>query len=124
MLAAVDAERGQVVGKVRLAAHPESFRVERSGPRIFVNVPSAAQVAVIDRESMKVVATWPVTDAASNYPMALDEPNHRLFIGCRRPAKVLVYHTATGKQAAAFDIVATPTTSSTRCELAVVRHRR
>ena len=97
--------------------------MERSGPRIFVNVPSAAQVAVIDRESMKVVATWPVTGAASNYPMALDEPNHRLFIGCRRPAKVLVYDTATGKQAAAFDIVATPTTSSTRCELAVVRHR-
>ena len=68
-------------------------------------MPSAAQVAVIDRESMKVVATWPVTDAASNYPMALDEPNHRLFIGCRRPAKVLVYDTATGKQAGSFDIV-------------------
>ena len=105
MLAAVDAEGGQVLGKVRLAGHPESFQLERSGPRIFVNVPSAAQVAVIDRQSMKVVATWPVTGAASNYPMALDEPNHRLFIGCRRPAKVLVYDTATGKQAGSFDIV-------------------
>jgi len=96
--------------------------LERSGPRIFVNVPSAAQVAVIDRESMKVVATWPVTGAASNYPIALDEPNHRLFIGCRRPAKVLVYHTATESKPPRSTSSATPTTSSTRCEKAVVRH--
>jgi hypothetical protein len=37
--------------------------------------------------------------------MALDEANHRLFVGCRRPAKALLFDTANGKQVGSFDIV-------------------
>jgi DNA-binding beta-propeller fold protein YncE len=96
---------GSVAGQVKLAGHPESFQLERSGPRAFVNVPNAGHIAVVDRTAAKVVATWPVTTAAANYPMALDEDGHRLFIGCRRPAKVLVYDTTTGKELASFDTV-------------------
>jgi DNA-binding beta-propeller fold protein YncE len=54
---------------------------------------------------MKVTATWPVVTARSNYPMALDETNHRLFVGCRRPAKVLVFDTTSGKELASVDVV-------------------
>ena len=54
---------------------------------------------------MKVTATWPVVTAKSNFPMALDEANHRLFVGCRRPAKVLVFDTGSGKEIASFDTV-------------------
>ncbi len=104
-LAAVDPSDGRVLGQVKLPGHPESFQLEHNGPRVFVNVPSAGQIAVIDRSAMKIVATWPVTAARANYPMALDESNHRVFVGCRRPAKVLVYDTATGKQIGAADIV-------------------
>jgi len=104
-LASVDPAAAKVLGTVKLAGHPESFQLERSGPRIFVNVPTADQIAVVDRVTMKVVATWPVTVAKSNFPMALDEANHRLFVGCRRPAKMLVFDTATGKETASFDIV-------------------
>jgi len=104
-LAAVNAVEGRVLAQVKLAGHPESFQLERAGPRIFVNVPSADHIAVVDRTAMKVIATWPVTGARSNYPMALDEAAHRLFIGCRRPAKVLVYDTTSGKETGAFDIV-------------------
>jgi DNA-binding beta-propeller fold protein YncE len=103
-LAAINAEDGNVLGEVKLDGHPESFQLERSGARIFVNVPTARHVAVIDRRAMKVVATWPVIAAASNYPMALDESGHRLFIGCRRPATAIVYDTATGKQTGTFAI--------------------
>ena len=104
-LAAVNPVDGTLRGQARLAGHPESFQLEPSGSRIFVNVPSAGQIAVVDRAAMKVISTWPVRGAKENYPMALDEANHRLFVGCRRPAKVLVYDTTTGKQAASFDIV-------------------
>jgi DNA-binding beta-propeller fold protein YncE len=62
-------------------------------------------VAVIDRAAMKVVATWPVSAARANYPMTLDDAGQRLFVGCRRPAKVLVYSLTTGKQTAQADIV-------------------
>jgi YVTN family beta-propeller protein len=104
-LAAVGPADGKVLGEAKLAGHPESFQLERSGSRVFVNVPTADQIAVVDRAAMKVLATWPVVGAKSNFPMALDEANHRLFVGCRRPAKVLMYDTATGKESGSFDIV-------------------
>lgn len=104
-LAAIDPAAGKVIGEVKLAGHPESFQLERTGSRAFVNVPTADQIVVVDRGSLKVIATWHVETAKSNFPMALDEANHRLFIGCRRPAKVLVFDTASGKETSAFDIV-------------------
>jgi YVTN family beta-propeller protein len=104
-LAAISPGDGKVLGTVKLAGHPESFQLERTGPRIFVNVPTAAHIAVVDRNAMKVIATWPVSGAKSNFPMALDEASYRLFAGCRQPAKVLVYDTTSGKETGASDTV-------------------
>jgi DNA-binding beta-propeller fold protein YncE len=104
-LAAISPTDGKVLARVALPGHPESFQLERSGTRVFVNVPRADQIAIVDRGSMKIVATWRLGTAKSNFPMALDEANHRLFIGCRRPAKVLVYDTMIGREIASFDIV-------------------
>jgi DNA-binding beta-propeller fold protein YncE len=77
-------------GEIALAGHPESFQLESNGPRIFVNVPTARHVAVVDRVKRAVVATWPVP-AKANFPMALDEQGRRLFVGARSPALMLVY---------------------------------
>src|SRR5262249_7105960 len=104
-LAAISPADGRVLGETKLAGHPESFQLERTGSRVFVNVPTAGHTAVADRSGTKVVATWSVVTAKSNFPMALDEANHRLFIGCRRPAKVLVFDTTTGKESSSFEIV-------------------
>jgi len=104
-LAAIDPADGRKLGEIRLAGHPESFQLETAGPRVFVNVPTANHIAVLDRQAMKVLATWPVTDARANFPMALDEDGHRLFIGCRRPAKILIYDTGTGKMTGSMEIV-------------------
>ena len=59
-LCVIDAASGKRLGEVRLAGHPESFQLEKSGSRIFVNVPSAGQIAVVDRVKRTVAATWPV----------------------------------------------------------------
>jgi len=104
-IAAIDPAAGTLLGQAKLAGHPESFQLERNGARVFVNVPTADHIAVVDRSAMKVVATWPVATAKANYPMALDEAGHRVFIGCRRPAKVLVFDTTSGKETGSFDIV-------------------
>lgn len=81
---------------IPLAGHPESFQLETKGNRIFVNVPDAIHIAVVDRTSGRVTATWPTGDARENYPMALDEAAHRLYVGCRSPASLLVLDTANG----------------------------
>jgi DNA-binding beta-propeller fold protein YncE len=104
-LGVVNADLKSRVGDTMLDAHPESFQLERQGPRIFINVPKASNVSVVDRRTQSVTARWPVTGAQQNYPMSLDETNHRLFIGCRKPAKMLVLDTSSGKEIAAIDIV-------------------
>jgi len=62
-------------------------------------------VAVVDRKKRAVIATWPLSGHPANFPMALDESTHRLFIGCRKPAEVAVFDTESGKIAAKFACV-------------------
>ncbi len=103
-IGAIEAASGKRVADFKLAGHPEAFALEAGGSRIFVNVPTARQVAVIDRKKGAVVATWPLVGARSNFPMALDEATHRLFVACRHPAKLLVFDTETGKSVADLPI--------------------
>jgi len=94
---AVMNEDGTKVAEIPLDAHPESFQLEKNGPRLFVNLPKSQKVAVVDRTTASVVTTWGTGGAVSNYPMALDEEDHRLFIVCRTPAQVRVLDTNSGK---------------------------
>src|SRR6516162_2178419 len=87
-------------GTIKLAGHPESFQLEKQGWRVFVNVPDAKQIAVVDTEKDSVVTRWPMKEFQANFPMALDEPNHRLFVGCRKPARLVVFDTEAGKPVA------------------------
>jgi hypothetical protein len=103
-IAIVNARDGKQIGSIKLSAHPEAFQLERHGKRIFVNVPNSRHVAVIDRDKGEVVATWKTDLAFGNFPMALDESNHRLFIGCRLPSKLIVLNTESGAIAAKIDI--------------------
>ncbi len=91
----LDARTGEARGEVALPGHPESFQLERSGDRVFVNVPSAGEIAVVDRRKLAVTGTWRVP-ARANFPMALDEAGRRLFVGTRSPAAVLVYDIGSG----------------------------
>jgi glutamine cyclotransferase len=100
----VDAADGKHVASIKLAAHPEAFELEKQGKRIFVNVPTARQIAVVDRDKGKVIATWRTDLAFGNFPIALDETNHRLFVGCRLPSKLVVLDTESGKVIAKIDI--------------------
>jgi DNA-binding beta-propeller fold protein YncE len=95
---------GKKLADIPLDAHPESFQLEQTGARAFVNVPDRKQIEVVDLARKAVVAKWPVTSALNNYPMALDEKHHRLLIGCRAPARMLVFDTQSGRQTASLEI--------------------
>ncbi len=88
----------------KIGAHPESFQLESSGSKIFVNLPDLKQVGVIDRTT-KQVSKWPLT-LEDNFPMALDEADHRLFIVTRTPPRLAVLDTNSGKVVAALPCVA------------------
>jgi DNA-binding beta-propeller fold protein YncE len=103
-LAVIDPAAEKVVRTVKLSAHPESFQLDATDSRIFVNVPNAAQIAVVDRQRGSVVATWNLGAMRANFPMALDGAAHRLFVATRRPAALLVYDTDTGKRVTTLPI--------------------
>jgi DNA-binding beta-propeller fold protein YncE len=103
-LASLD-EKGVKVSELKLDAHPESFRLEAHGSRIFVNLPGSRKVSVLDRKTKSVLANWSTGGASANYPMALDEPNHRLLVVCRLPARLLVFDTQTGRIVGEWPVV-------------------
>jgi glutamine cyclotransferase len=107
-LGIVSAPESKAIGSIRLSAHPEAFELEKRDKRIFVNVPNARHVAVIDRDKGEVINTWKTDLAFGNFPMALDEANHRLFIGCRLPSKLVVLDMHSGEIVAKIDISGDP----------------
>src|ERR1700688_2628579 len=103
-IAAVDAMTNKRLDEVyKLGGEPESFQLEKNGPNIYVNVPDLKQIVVINRTT-KELTRWPVT-VAQNFPMALDEADHRVIVGTREPATVSVFDTGTGKMVASVPTV-------------------
>jgi DNA-binding beta-propeller fold protein YncE len=95
-IAAVDAMTNQRLDEeYKIGGEPESFQLESSGPNIYVNIPDLQQIAVINRETKKITR-WPLPGLRKNFPMALDEADHRLFIGIREPARLVVFDTTSG----------------------------
>jgi DNA-binding beta-propeller fold protein YncE len=101
-LGVLDAASGERVGDIKLDGHPESFQLEPSGARIFVNIPTARKITVVDRAKAAVVASWPV-EARDNFPMALDAEHRRLFVATRKPAKLVVFDIESGRAVAVLD---------------------
>ena len=102
-LGIIDAATGDKLGEIKLEGHPESFQLERSGPRIFINIPTSQKIVIVDREKRAIATVWPTSDATANFPMALDETHHRLFVGFRKPARLVVFDTESGKAMAHLD---------------------
>jgi hypothetical protein len=97
----IDTAHDAVTGQIALASFPKQF--ELAGNRIYVNVPEANHIAVVDRRKMTVVEKWPVNEAKGNVPMGADPGHERLFIGCE-PGKLVVFKTRSGKAVASVDI--------------------
>jgi DNA-binding beta-propeller fold protein YncE len=100
----VDIPTHQLVGKIDLPARPFGFALGGEEHRLFANLPTLGKVAVVDRENRALLQLWPLKDAADNYPLALDEADHRLFIGCRKPQEMVVLDTTNGSTVAAVAI--------------------
>jgi hypothetical protein len=96
-IAIISVPDGKLLGEIKLPGKPQGFIVEQKGKRIFANIPSLNQIAVIDRESGTLLKPWSPPEAQGNYPIDLDEDRHRLFVGCRQPARMVVFDTGTGK---------------------------
>jgi DNA-binding beta-propeller fold protein YncE len=84
------------------AAHVEAMALEKSGPRLFVNVTDKNYMAILDRRAGKIVGQWPISSAQQNAPLAFDEAHRRLFVVCRAPGKLIILDSDTGRSIASF----------------------
>jgi len=75
----------------------EGMVIDRAGKKLYVNLTGTDEVGVVDLDKGQLVAKWPLPDAHVAHAVVLDEPNHRLFIATRRPARFIVFDIDTGK---------------------------
>jgi hypothetical protein len=95
-LAIVDPTSRRVIGTVALRGHPEGFQIDATTGRAFVNVPDHSQIAVVDLDARRQIATWKVPGVSSNYPMALESARGMLAAVFRSPPSLVLLDTKTG----------------------------
>jgi len=90
--------------------NPAGLVLDPASPKLYVVMGDTSQVVVIDREKRSVIASWPITGGPEPHAVALDAPNHRLFIGSRvkrshvyKPGKLVVMDADNGKVIDALD---------------------
>ncbi|HEX9591593.1 MAG TPA: hypothetical protein VGA15_28095 [Bradyrhizobium sp.] len=99
-LAVIDPSTRSKVGDISLKAHPEAFQIDPDTSQIFVNVPGARGIAVVDRVSQKQIGEWPLADRGANFPMALDHVRRQVLVIFRAPAALGVFSMTDGKRIA------------------------
>jgi DNA-binding beta-propeller fold protein YncE len=99
MLAIIDSKNWEHVGDIKFNGKEiEALAIEASGPRIFVDIETSKEVAVIDREKRTQIATWPLRGGGgAPYAVGLDEARRRLFVVTRKPGEILVMDSDSGK---------------------------
>ncbi|MCU1260985.1 MAG: Pyrrolo-quinoline quinone beta-propeller repeat-containing protein [Bryobacterales bacterium] len=94
---AVNTSSAERTGEIKLDSKIlEAMAIEKGSSRLFINRMDKNDVMVIDRLKNEVLGIWPLPVEQPS-AMALDEANHRLFIACRKPGRLVVLNTHTGK---------------------------
>jgi DNA-binding beta-propeller fold protein YncE len=95
-LAVIDPATRTKVSDIRLKGHPESFQIDETGTKVFVNVPDARDVEMADLAS-EANRSLPMQGAGSNFPMAIDRDAHRVLVVFRNPPTLMALSSKDGR---------------------------
>lgn len=94
----IDTKTFKQVGEITLPGNEsEAMAIDKEGKKMYVSLRATNEVGVVDLQTRKVVARWPIPGASTANSLVLDEANHRVFIATRKPPKFFVFDTDTGK---------------------------
>lgn len=99
----IDPAKGKIDPPIELGGSPEFLAADGSG-KVYVNLMDKDAVAVVDMKARKVIARWPVAPGGTPVGMAIDTHKRQLYIGGRKPAKLVVMSTENGKVLSALPI--------------------
>ena len=94
-LAVIDPVSLSKTADIRLKAHPEGFQIDETGTQVFVNVPDAREISVVDL-SVGSTQSLPTQGAGSNFPMAIDGEAHRVLVVFRNPPSLMALSSQDG----------------------------
>ena len=86
---AIDAEKGTVVGTIKLEGKPE-FAVTDEKGGLFVNLEDKSQLLALDPDKLTVKSRWPLAPCEEPSGLAMDRKNRRLFAGCDNKVMAVV----------------------------------
>ena len=96
-LEAVNPDTGAKLGSITFQDnHVEAMTFDENDPRLFINLTQTNKIAVVDRKSLRLIATWQVTPAKQNAMVAFDAAQHRLYVVCRDPGMVVAMNSDNG----------------------------
>jgi DNA-binding beta-propeller fold protein YncE len=106
----IDTDAGKVVEEIKVTSDDvEAIAIEKSGPRLFLNVRGTNSIEVYDRNKHSLIATWSIAEGAKKpTPLAFDESGHRLLVGTRDPGKLLIVDSDSGKVVTSLPAAAMP----------------
>ncbi|MDQ2900531.1 MAG: YncE family protein [Acidobacteriota bacterium] len=92
----IDPKSGKIDAPIDLGGAPEFLASDGAG-KIYINLMDKNEVAVVDIKARKVIVRWPVAPGGAPVGMSIDTKKGQLFIGCRKPQKLIVMSTRDGK---------------------------
>jgi DNA-binding beta-propeller fold protein YncE len=98
-LALIDPASLTKTADIRLKAHPEGFQIDETGTQVFVNVPDAREISVVDLAAGSTLSL-PTQGAGSNFPMAIDGEAHQVLVVFRSPPTLMALSSQDGHVAA------------------------
>src|SRR6267142_559332 len=97
-LAVIDPASRAKTADIRLEGHPEGFQIDETGTEVFVNVPDARNIEVVDLAT-GANRFLPMEGLRSNFPMAIDHDAHRVLVVFRSPATLVALSSQDGRVA-------------------------
>jgi YVTN family beta-propeller protein len=99
LISVIDTNASKKLRDIKIDSnHVEAIILEKSGPRMFLNITGQNTVGVMDRNKSTLSASWPLPPGDKvNVAMAFDESDHRLFVSTRNPGKLVVLDSDSGK---------------------------
>jgi hypothetical protein len=99
-VAIVDAVRLTIQTQLAMVAHPEALEADTADRRVFVNISDTGEIVIVDGPAQTISKTIKLAATKGNTPLAYDQQDGLLLVGCRTPAKLVVLNAASGNELA------------------------
>ena len=94
-LAAIDPATRTKAADFRLKGHPEGFQIDETGAQVFVNVPDAREIEIVDLAAGST-RSLPTQGAGANFPMAIHAGAQRVLVAFRSPPTLMALSSPDG----------------------------